>query len=95
LFGRLSAGEAAELEALFQSLRSEEALTMDLGNFENMGAALYPLFRELAGRPGPTTWCASAPAHAQLVAAGVDTRTIFARIEDALAACSTAAMPPR
>jgi hypothetical protein len=95
LFGRLSADDTAELKTLFQSLRGEEALIMDLGNFENMGAAFYPLFRELAGRPGPTTWCASAPAHAQLVAAGVDTRTIFDRIEDALAACSTAAMPPR
>jgi hypothetical protein len=88
LFGMLGYPPPAELTALFESLASDEPLVMDMSNFENMGTLLYPLFRKLARRPGPTTWCVSASARRQLAAAGVDAAVMFARIDDASAECA-------
>lgn len=86
IFGRLSYPANPKLVSIFEGLTGEEPLLMDMSNFENMGTGLYPLFRELAGRPGATVWCASARAREQLEEMGIEQGMIFDRIEDARAA---------
>jgi hypothetical protein len=93
IFGSLSWPAPAELVAIVKALITDQPLLMDLSNFEGMGTGLYPLFGELARRPGPTAWCASEPARAHLEEIGVDSRAIFGEIAAARAALDGSALP--
>lgn len=90
LFGRLSAPASPALVAWVEALVTDEALVLDLGNFEGMGTALHPLFRALAARPGRTAWCASEPARIHLDALRVPRAAVF---DDVAAARAALAAP--
>jgi len=66
LFGRLSSSQEAALTAFFATVTEDEAVVVDMRNFDGMGTLLYPLFRRFARRPGATAWVVSKMATRQL-----------------------------
>lgn len=66
LFGRLSSSQEAALTAFFATVTEDEAVVVDMRNFDGMGTLLYPLFRRFARRPGATAWVVSKMANRQL-----------------------------
>ncbi len=66
IFGRLSSSQEAALTAFFATASEDEAVVVDMRNFDGMGTLLYPLFCRFARRPGATAWVVSKAANRQL-----------------------------
>lgn len=86
IYGRLTHPPHPDLVSFIEANLDDSPLLLDLGDFEGMGTALYPLLRRLDGRAGPTVWRVSPSARAYLTEAGIDGSRLFDALDDARAA---------
>jgi len=85
IFGALSSRDEGALRELFGALRRDVPMIVDMGNFDGMGTALYPVFQDFMARPGPILWIASDRARGHLRDIGVVDSQIVEDVAEALA----------